>query len=73
MLCFSIFWILVQFFILYYIRFLGEPQIFAYILNPNQTHLTSFDSIINSSMEILNKLKELDQRYYWYYLHADPN
>ena len=52
---------------------MGEPQIFAYILNPNQTHLTSFDSIINSSMEILNKLKELDQRYYWYYLHADPN
>ena len=52
---------------------MGEPQIFAYILNPNQIHLTSFDSIINSSMEILNKLKELDQRYYWYYLHADPN
>ena len=35
---------------------MGEPQRFAYIHKPNQTHLTSFDSIINSR-EILNKLK----------------
>ena len=34
-----------------------EPQSFDYFRNPNQTHLTSFDNIINSCTEILNKLK----------------